>query len=128
MDVSDREKRKREQDDMPPPKARKPTSSPEDPIEFSFTTVGTHGFMVHTLIVVSGETSKTIPPTPIKEEKPKQEDYNSSDYVLIIRVDGVDFNCVVSNGRIKRYIDERGNIRVMPGDGVMPIPQPDRSL
>ena len=130
MGDSEQQKRKRKQDDMPPPKAkaRKPTSLPEDPNKFSFTTVGTHGFIVHTLIAESGETSKTIPPTPIKEEKPKQRDYNSSDYVLEFWVDGVIFRIIVSNGRMKACEDEQGNIWFMPGDGGMPIPQPDRPL
>ena len=122
MGDSNREKRKQEQDDMPPPKAKKPTSSSKDPINFSFTTVGTHGSMEHTLIAESGKTSKTIPPTPIKKTKPEQGDYNSSGYFLKFWVDGVLYICFVSYGRIMWYLDEWGNIRVMPGDGVMSIP------
>ena len=140
MDVSKQQKRKRghdepepqqcnqDSDGMPPPEAMKHASSPEDPIKFSFTTVGIHGFMVHTLIAESRKTSKTIPPTPIKKKKPKQRDYNSGDYVLEFWVDGVIFRIIVSNGRMKACEDEQGNIWFMPGDGVMPIPQPDRPL
>lgn len=145
MGVSEQQKRKRGHDEpepqdennVPPPplKAGKPPSSRKDIIKnVAPQRIVKFGHMMNIIPVEYGFTNNSVAPfAPMKPPHPgkipREDRATGMSFIQLVTPDG-EVLCTlgVINGRITHYMDESGNIRVMPGDGVMPIPQPDRPL